>query len=71
MVTHLLMFVLVYFIVGLQMPFSCGFRYLFGEEVDGTAYVVFGVIKDGQKRGFPKSLKSVQVNTYYTNCFSV
>nr|XP_046263023.1 complement C3-like [Scatophagus argus] len=35
--------------------------YLFGEEVDGMAYVVFGVIQDGQKRSFPGSLQRVQV----------
>ncbi|XP_068581219.1 complement C3-like [Cebidichthys violaceus] len=35
--------------------------YLFGQEVDGTAYVVFGVIEDGQKRSFPSSLQRVQV----------
>ncbi|XP_068583426.1 complement C3-like isoform X1 [Cebidichthys violaceus] len=35
--------------------------YLFGEEVDGTAYVVFGVMQDGQKKSFPSSLQRVQV----------
>ncbi|XP_041822795.1 complement C3-like [Chelmon rostratus] len=35
--------------------------YLFGEEVEGMAYVVFGVILDGQKKGFPGSLQRVQV----------
>ncbi|XP_037620038.1 complement C3-like [Sebastes umbrosus] len=34
--------------------------YLFGEEVDGTAYVVFGVMQDGQKRSFPGSFQRVQ-----------
>ena len=38
-----------------------GFRYLLGEEVDGMAYVVFGVMQDGQKRSFPGSLQRVQV----------
>uniref|UniRef100_A0A673AC78 Complement C3-like n=1 Tax=Sphaeramia orbicularis TaxID=375764 RepID=A0A673AC78_9TELE len=36
--------------------------YLFGVEVDGMAYVVFGVEQDGQKRGFPGSLQRVPVN---------
>ncbi|KAF3687374.1 Complement C3 Complement C3 beta chain Complement C3 alpha chain [Channa argus] len=36
-------------------------RYLFGEEVDGTAYVVFGVLHEGQKRGLPSSIQRVQV----------
>ncbi|KAM7393938.1 hypothetical protein PAMP_020772 [Pampus punctatissimus] len=33
--------------------------YLFGEEVDGTAYVVFGVVHEDQKKSFPGSLKRV------------
>ncbi|XP_053187531.1 complement C3-like [Scomber japonicus] len=36
-------------------------RYLFGKEVDGTAYVVFGVVYDGQKRSFPSSLQRVPI----------
>uniref|UniRef100_A0A665VZJ5 Complement C3-like n=1 Tax=Echeneis naucrates TaxID=173247 RepID=A0A665VZJ5_ECHNA len=36
--------------------------YLFGEEVDGTAYVVFGVVHEGQKRGLPSSLQRVSVS---------
>ncbi|XP_068584992.1 complement C3-like [Cebidichthys violaceus] len=35
--------------------------YLFGEQVDGTAYVVFGVMQDGEKKSFPSSLQRVQV----------
>ncbi|XP_031725593.1 complement C3-like [Anarrhichthys ocellatus] len=35
--------------------------YLFGQEVDGTAYAVFGVMQDGQKKSFPSSLQRVQV----------
>uniref|UniRef100_A0A672FC00 Complement component c3a, duplicate 5 n=1 Tax=Salarias fasciatus TaxID=181472 RepID=A0A672FC00_SALFA len=34
--------------------------YLFGKEVDGTAYVVFGVVQEGQKKSFPSSLQRVQ-----------
>uniref|UniRef100_A0A671YQE7 Complement C3-like n=1 Tax=Sparus aurata TaxID=8175 RepID=A0A671YQE7_SPAAU len=34
--------------------------YLFGEEVDGMAYVVFGVIKDG-KMSFPSSIQRVEI----------
>ncbi|XP_058496249.1 complement C3-like isoform X3 [Solea solea] len=33
--------------------------YLFGEEVTGTAYVVFGVVLEGQKRSFPNALQRV------------
>eukprot|EP00064_Thunnus_orientalis_P023351 superscaffoldBa00008730_g23590 len=35
--------------------------YLFGKEVDGTAYVVFGVVQEGQKNSFPSSLQRVPV----------
>uniref|UniRef100_A0A4W6E061 Uncharacterized protein n=1 Tax=Lates calcarifer TaxID=8187 RepID=A0A4W6E061_LATCA len=37
--------------------------YLFGEEVDGTAYVVFGVVHERQKRSFPSSLQRVPIVT--------
>nr|XP_046262967.1 complement C3-like isoform X2 [Scatophagus argus] len=37
--------------------------YLFGEEVDGTAYVVFGVIHQDQKNNFSSSLQRVQIRT--------
>uniref|UniRef100_A0A3Q3JSS8 Macroglobulin domain-containing protein n=1 Tax=Monopterus albus TaxID=43700 RepID=A0A3Q3JSS8_MONAL len=36
--------------------------YLFGEEVDGTAYVVFGITHEGQKRSLPRSLQTVSVS---------
>uniref|UniRef100_A0A672ZMY3 NTR domain-containing protein n=1 Tax=Sphaeramia orbicularis TaxID=375764 RepID=A0A672ZMY3_9TELE len=36
--------------------------YMFGEDVDGTAYVVFGVLHEGQKRSFPYSLQRVPIN---------
>ncbi|XP_054599980.2 complement C3 [Nothobranchius furzeri] len=35
--------------------------YLFGREVYGTAYVVFGVLEDGVKRGLPSSLSRVPI----------
>ncbi|KAF3837475.1 hypothetical protein F7725_004939 [Dissostichus mawsoni] len=35
--------------------------YLFGQEVNGMAYVVFGVINDGEKKSFPSSLQRVQI----------
>ncbi|XP_038554036.1 complement C3-like [Micropterus salmoides] len=35
--------------------------YLFGEEVDGTAYVVFGVMQEGQKKSFPSSLQRIPI----------
>ncbi|XP_033961650.1 complement C3-like [Pseudochaenichthys georgianus] len=36
-------------------------RYLFGQEVNGVAYVVFGVVNDGEKKSFPSSLQKVQI----------
>uniref|UniRef100_A0A3P8SVT4 Complement component c3a, duplicate 5 n=1 Tax=Amphiprion percula TaxID=161767 RepID=A0A3P8SVT4_AMPPE len=36
-------------------------EYLFGEPVYGMAYVVFGVISEGEKKGFPDSLQRVQI----------
>ncbi|XP_047199325.1 complement C3-like [Hippoglossus stenolepis] len=35
--------------------------YLFGEEVSGTAYVVFGVQQDDQKNSFPSSLQRILI----------
>ncbi|XP_062243569.1 complement C3-like [Platichthys flesus] len=35
--------------------------YLFGKEVRGTAYVVFGVQHDGQKISFPSSLQRILI----------
>uniref|UniRef100_A0AAQ4QNB0 Complement component c3a, duplicate 5 n=1 Tax=Gasterosteus aculeatus aculeatus TaxID=481459 RepID=A0AAQ4QNB0_GASAC len=37
-------------------------KYLFDEWVDGTAYVVFGVIQEDQKKSFPSSLQRVPVS---------
>uniref|UniRef100_A0A8D0AD77 Complement C3-like n=1 Tax=Sander lucioperca TaxID=283035 RepID=A0A8D0AD77_SANLU len=34
--------------------------YLFGQEVAGTAYVVFGVMQDGHKKSFPASLQRIE-----------
>lgn len=44
-------------------PFIHVFRYLFGERVDGTAYVIFGIVTNGYKRSFPGSLQRVPVST--------
>ncbi|KAM9314813.1 complement C3-like [Pholidichthys leucotaenia] len=35
--------------------------YVFGEEVDGSAYAVFGVIHQDQKKTFPGSLQRVKI----------
>ncbi|KAM7010032.1 complement C3-like [Tautogolabrus adspersus] len=37
-------------------------KYLFAEVVNGMAYVVFGVMYDGQKRSFPSSLQRVPIS---------
>uniref|UniRef100_A0A3B3Y6Y5 Anaphylatoxin-like domain-containing protein n=1 Tax=Poecilia mexicana TaxID=48701 RepID=A0A3B3Y6Y5_9TELE len=42
-------------------PFLSGFRYTFGREVDGTAYVVFGCINGDEKKSFPSSLQRVPI----------
>lgn len=44
------------------MSFGC--RYLFGKEVDGTAYVVFGIMENGVKKSLPHSLSSVPVRSH-------
>ncbi|XP_028443323.1 complement C3 isoform X2 [Perca flavescens] len=36
--------------------------YLFGQEVDGMAYVVFGVMQENSKKSFPSSLQRVQIS---------
>ncbi|XP_031755349.1 complement C3 [Xenopus tropicalis] len=37
-------------------------HYLFGRPVEGHAFVLFGVQKDGRKTGIPESLARVQIN---------
>ncbi|KTG41798.1 hypothetical protein cypCar_00049015 [Cyprinus carpio] len=39
----------------------CFYRYLFGQKVDGNAFVVFGVMKDEKKISIPASLQKVQI----------
>lgn len=46
------------------MCFLCGFSYVTGENVDGMAYVIFGVIHQNQKNSFPSSLQRVAVSTF-------
>ncbi|XP_067353934.1 complement C3-like isoform X2 [Channa argus] len=50
-----------YYIDSPDLTVNIKATYLFGEEVAGTAYVVFGVLHEGQKRGLPSSLQRVQV----------
>ena len=43
----------------------CAFRYLFGKDVDGTAYVVFGIIdQKNEKRSFRGSIQRVLVSIF-------
>ncbi|KAK7930173.1 hypothetical protein WMY93_006568 [Mugilogobius chulae] len=37
-------------------------KYLFGKEVNGMAYVVFGVMKDGNRKVFPSSLQRIPIS---------
>ncbi|XP_033950163.1 complement C3-like isoform X2 [Pseudochaenichthys georgianus] len=50
-----------FFVDDQELTVNIKATYLFGEEVNGMAYVVFGVIHDGQKRSFPSSLQRVQI----------
>uniref|UniRef100_A0A5F8GJN5 Uncharacterized protein n=1 Tax=Monodelphis domestica TaxID=13616 RepID=A0A5F8GJN5_MONDO len=36
-------------------------RYIYGKPVDGVAFVLFGVMKDGHKEGLPHSLQRVHI----------
>uniref|UniRef100_A0A3Q1FEF8 Macroglobulin domain-containing protein n=1 Tax=Acanthochromis polyacanthus TaxID=80966 RepID=A0A3Q1FEF8_9TELE len=44
-----------------QLTVDIKAEYLFGEPVHGMAYVVFGVMSEGEKKGFPDSLQRVPV----------
>ncbi|MEQ2292168.1 hypothetical protein AMECASPLE_020319 [Ameca splendens] len=44
-----------------QLTINIKATYLFGKEVYGTAYVVFGIMEDGTKRSLPNSLTRVPV----------
>ncbi len=48
----------------------CSYRYLFGQKVDGNAFVVFGVMDGQQKTSIPSSLQKVQVRDikHLTSC---
>ncbi len=37
------------------------YRYLFGQKLDGNAFVVFGVMNGDKKTSIPSSLQKVQV----------
>uniref|UniRef100_A0A3Q3BHM5 Complement C3-like n=1 Tax=Kryptolebias marmoratus TaxID=37003 RepID=A0A3Q3BHM5_KRYMA len=46
---------------GLKISMSFGHSYLFGKEVYGTAYVVFGIMENSVKKSLPHSLSRVPV----------
>ncbi|KAE8300820.1 Complement C3 Complement C3 beta chain Complement C3 alpha chain [Larimichthys crocea] len=52
----------VYNVTNATVTGVAGTIYLFGKEVDGMAFVVFGVLKDSQKKSFPSSLQRVLIN---------
>ncbi|XP_069024451.1 complement C3-like isoform X1 [Embiotoca jacksoni] len=45
-----------------QLTVNIRATYLFGEEVDGKAFVVFGVVRDGKKTSFQSSLQRLPIN---------
>uniref|UniRef100_A0A671XMM3 Complement component c3a, duplicate 5 n=1 Tax=Sparus aurata TaxID=8175 RepID=A0A671XMM3_SPAAU len=45
----------------IDLTININAMYLFGKEVDGTAYVVFGVIRQDKKHSFPNSLQRVSI----------
>lgn len=47
----------------LKMSTSFGCRYLFGKEVYGKAYAVFGIIENGVKKSLPYTLSKVDVRS--------
>ncbi|XP_015822501.1 complement C3 [Nothobranchius furzeri] len=44
-----------------ELTFTITAKYMFGKEVDGTAYVVFGLIQGDSKKSFANSLQRVPI----------
>ncbi|XP_029008693.1 complement C3-like [Betta splendens] len=44
-----------------ELIFNIKATYLFGEDVKGAAFVVFGVLQEGQKKSFPSSRQRVMI----------
>ncbi|XP_035993186.1 complement C3 [Fundulus heteroclitus] len=51
-----------YYVDSEQLIVNIKATYLFGKEVSGTAYVVFGIMEDGVKKSLPHSLTRVPVS---------
>ncbi|XP_041789937.1 complement C3-like [Chelmon rostratus] len=52
-----------FYVDGQELIVNIKATFLFGEEVDGTAYGVFGVKHEGQKKSLPSSLQRVQITS--------
>nr|XP_040041542.1 complement C3-like [Gasterosteus aculeatus aculeatus] len=50
-----------FYVDGGEFTVNIEAKYLFDEWVDGTAFVVFGVIQEGQTQSFPSSLQRVPI----------
>lgn len=45
----------------LFLPIRSSFRFLYGKDVYGSAFVLFGVKIDGEKKSIPQSLRRIEV----------
>ncbi|XP_072104233.1 venom factor-like [Mobula birostris] len=52
---------LFYCINDTELYITVSARYTFGKEVEGIAFILFGVIKDGERLSIPQSLKTVPI----------
>nr|XP_046263009.1 complement C3-like [Scatophagus argus] len=52
-----------YYVDSQELTVNIKATYLFGEEVNGAAYAVFGVMHLGQKRSLPSSLQRVAITS--------
>uniref|UniRef100_A0A8C7WLV0 Uncharacterized protein n=1 Tax=Oryzias sinensis TaxID=183150 RepID=A0A8C7WLV0_9TELE len=50
-----------FYVDGETLEIEIKARYLFGQDVNGNAYVVFGVMEQGQKKSLPASLSRVPI----------
>uniref|UniRef100_A0A3Q2SYG7 Complement C3 n=1 Tax=Fundulus heteroclitus TaxID=8078 RepID=A0A3Q2SYG7_FUNHE len=50
-----------FYVNSIDLAVNIKATYNFGEAVDGTAYVLFGVVHEYHKKGFPNSLQTVKI----------